>query len=66
MIAPDLDIAGAYDLEQFRTMLRTGVAPGGKDIGLMGRIARSDLKYLRDDEIDAIHAYLAHRAGRTQ
>jgi mono/diheme cytochrome c family protein len=64
VIAPDLDIAAAYDLEQFRTMLRTGVAPGGKDIGLMGRVAQRDFKYLRDDEIDAIHAYLAHRAQR--
>ena len=64
VVAPDLDIAGAYDVEQFRIMLRTGVAPGGKDIGLMGRVARRDFKYLRDDEIDAIHAYLVHRAQR--
>ena len=66
VIAPDLDVAGAYDLEQFRTMLRTCVAPGGKDIGLMGRIARRDFKYLKDDEIEAIHAYLVHRAQRQQ
>ena len=64
VIAPDLDTAGAYDLEQFRTMLRTGVAPGGKDIGLMGRVAQRDFKYLKDDEIDGVHAYLTHRAQR--
>lgn len=64
--SPDLIVAGAYDLEQFRTMLRTGVSPSGKDIGLMGRIARRDFKYLKDDEIDAIHAYLVTRAERGQ
>jgi len=64
VISPDLAIAGAYDLEQFRTMLRTGVAPGNKDIGLMGRIAKRDFKYLTDEEIDAIHAYLKERADR--
>ena len=64
VVSPDLEIAGAYDLAQFQTMLRTGVAPGGKDIGLMGRIARSDFKYLTDEEIAAIHAYLAERARR--
>jgi len=64
--SPDLIVAGAYDLEQFRIMLRTGVSPSGKDIGLMGRIARRDFKYLKDDEIDAIHAYLVTRAERGQ
>ena len=63
-VAPDLQIAGAYDLDQFRTMLRTGVAPGNKDIGLMGRVARDDFKYLKDDEVAAIHAYLVERANR--
>ena len=60
--APDLSIAGAYDLAQFETMLRTGIAPGNKNIGVMGEVARSDFKYLKDDEIAAIHAYLVERA----
>ncbi|HEY6661807.1 MAG TPA: cytochrome c [Sphingomicrobium sp.] len=63
-VAPDMQIAGAYDLDQFRTMLRTGVAPGKKDIGLMGRVAKSDFKYLTDEEIAEIHAYLSERARR--
>lgn len=63
-VAPDLDIAGAYDLDQFRNMLRTGVGPGGKGIGLMGRVAKRDFKYLTDEEIAAIHAYLKERAAR--
>ena len=64
VVSPDLTIAGAYDLEQFRTMLRTGVAPGGKDIGLMGRVAKNDFKYLTDEEIADVHAYLVERARR--
>jgi mono/diheme cytochrome c family protein len=66
VVSADLAIAGAYDDEQFRKLLREGVAPGGKDIGLMGRIARRDFKYLKDDEIDAIHAYLVERAQRAR
>jgi mono/diheme cytochrome c family protein len=64
VVAPDLQIAGAYDLGQFRTLMRQGVAPGKKDIGLMGRVARNDFKHLNDDEIAAIHAYLVERAQR--
>lgn len=64
VVSPDLTIAGAYDLDQFRTMLRTGVAPGGKDIGLMGRVAKNDFKYLTDEEIADVHAYLVERARR--
>jgi mono/diheme cytochrome c family protein len=65
VVSADLAIAGAYDDEQFKKLLRDGVSPNKKDIGLMGRIARSDLKYLSDDEIAAIRAYLAERAQRS-
>jgi mono/diheme cytochrome c family protein len=64
VVSADLQIAGAYDLDQFRALLRTGVAPGNKDIGLMGRVAKDDFKYLTDEEIAAIHAYLVERARR--
>jgi mono/diheme cytochrome c family protein len=64
-VSPDLLIVGAYDLDQFKTMLRTGVAPGDKDIGMMAEVARSSFKYLTDDEIAAIHAYLVERARRS-
>lgn len=61
----NLSIAGAYDLGQFKTMLRTGVGPGNKNIGMMGEVARSDFSHLTDEEIAAVHAYLVERAQRT-
>ena len=62
--APDLTIVGAYDLPAFRTLMREGVAPGGKTLGLMREVARDDFTHFTDEEIAAIHAYLAERASR--
>lgn len=62
--APNLMIAGAYDLDQFRTLLRTGRAPHGRDLGLMGELARQDFRHLTDTEIARLHAYLQARAER--
>lgn len=62
--APDLLIAGAYDRDQFRRLLRTGRPPNGRDLGLMGKIARDDTRHLTDAEIDQLHAYLQERAQR--
>ena len=63
-IAPDLAIAGAYDLQQFKTLMRTGVPPGNKKLGMMGDVARNDFSHLKDEEIAAIHGYLVERAQR--
>lgn len=60
---PDLAIAGAYGPEDFRRLMRTGVPPGGRDLGIMAETAREDLKVFTDREIDALHAYLAARAA---
>jgi mono/diheme cytochrome c family protein len=63
-VSADLAMTGAYDLDQFRAMLRTGAAPGGKKLGLMAKVAKEDFRHLRDDEIAAVHAYLVERARR--
>ena len=60
--APDLDIAGAYDLPAFKRLLREGVPAGGRKLKLMATIARSDLSHLTDAEIGQLHAYLVKRA----
>lgn len=62
--APDLTIAGAYDLPAFTTLMRTGVPPGGRKLKLMGSVASKDLSHLTDAEIKQIHDYLAARAQR--
>lgn len=64
ILAPDLAIAGAYSLDQFRMLMRTGRPPGGRDLGLMSRVARNDFSHLRDEEIDALYHYLRTRAER--
>jgi cytochrome c553 len=61
---PDLAVAAAYDLAQFRTLLRTGVPPGGRDLGLMKEVAERDFANYTDQEIAQLHAYLRARAER--
>ena len=62
--APGLAIAGAYDLEQFRALMRAGRPPDGRDLGLMREVALANFSHLTDEEIAALHAYLAARAER--
>jgi cytochrome c553 len=64
--APDLAIAGAYDLAQFTRLLRTGRPPDGRDLGLMREVAELDLSHYTDAEIARLHAYLQARAQRVQ
>ena len=65
-ISADLSIVGAYDSDQFRTLLRTGVAAGNKKLGLMGSVARDDFSHMTDEEIDAVHDYLVELANRPE
>ncbi|HEX8513906.1 MAG TPA: c-type cytochrome [Allosphingosinicella sp.] len=62
--APDLRVAAGYDAAQFRTLMRTGRPPTGRDLGLMTAVAKDDFSHLTDSEIDALHAYLVARAKR--
>ena len=62
--APDLAIVGTYELSAFATLMKTGIAAGGRELGLMSRIARADLSNLTDQEIAALYAYLRARSQR--
>ncbi len=64
--APGLSIAAAYDLPQFVRLLREGITPSGRDLGLMEEVARADFRHLTDAEIAAIFDYLKARAERVQ
>lgn len=62
--APDLVMAGAYDLPEFERLMRTGVPTGNRKLGLMAQASRDDFRHFTDSEIAAIHAYLKERANR--
>jgi cytochrome c553 len=61
--APDLAIVGAYDLPDFERLLRTGVAMGGRKLGLMSETAPGRFNVLSHEDIAALHAYLQARAA---
>lgn len=62
--APDLIVAGVYDLPEFERLLRTGVPTGNRKLGLMAEVSQNDFRHFTDEEIAAIHSYLQERATR--
>jgi hypothetical protein len=51
-------VVSAYDPEAFTRLLRSGVALGGRQLGVMSQQARNNLAQLTDSEISALHSYL--------
>jgi mono/diheme cytochrome c family protein len=60
--APNLTVAAGYDRDEFRTLLRTGKATGGRTVGVMSEESPKRFAGLSDADIDAIRAYLVARA----
>lgn len=58
---PGLAVATAYPLEDFRTLMRSGRPLGGRELGLMAKVAQSRFAYFTDDEVAALHQYLKSR-----
>jgi mono/diheme cytochrome c family protein len=56
--SPDLRIVAAYSADAFAELLRTGVAIGGRNLGVMSASARNNLSHLTDSEIAALYVYL--------
>ena len=56
--SPDLRMVGAYSPEAFAQLLKTGVAIGGRSVGVMTTQARNNLSHLTDSEIAALYSYL--------
>ena len=56
-------IAPAYSPETFRRLLRTGKALGERELKLMSSIARDDLSYLSDEEIEQIYRFLTEEGA---
>lgn len=59
---PDLRIAAGYSREQFVRLMRTGVALGEREVGLMSEVARGRFTHFTDEEIETLYAYLLSRA----
>lgn len=55
---PDLRMVAAYPAAEFRRLLRTGIAAGNREVGMMGDVARGRYSHLTEAEVDAIYAYL--------
>lgn len=63
---PDLVVASGYTREQFRHLMRTGLPPDRRDLGLMAQVSRGRFVHMTAREIDAIYDYLVARAARPQ
>jgi len=63
--APSLLIVKTYSLPEFKTLMKTGVTRGGRDMyaqgSIMGIVAREQLSHLTDEEMAAIHAFLGNQ-----
>jgi mono/diheme cytochrome c family protein len=62
--SPDLRIVAAYSPEAFAELMRTGVALGGRKLGVMGARARNNLSHLTEAEIAALYDYLHAQAAQ--
>jgi len=60
---PSLAILAAYDLEQFRHLLRTGEPIGGRDLGIMSWASRVAFSLFSDDEIADLYTFLRQHHG---
>jgi cytochrome c553 len=61
--SPDLRVVAAYPAEEFARLLRTGVALGGRKLGVMSAAAQGNLSQLTDGEIADLYSYLHAMPG---
>lgn len=59
----DLALVAAYSADDFTRLMRTGVALGGRRVGVMSQWSPAHLAHLTDAEIAALYAYLRTLAG---
>lgn len=60
---PDLIVAAAYPLADFKTLMKTGQPLGDRKLTLMAKVAKSRFSHLTEAEVEAMHGYLVARAG---
>lgn len=57
-VTPSLRLVAAYSPQDFALLMRTGVAVGGRKLGVMSTWARDNLSQFTAPEIAALYAYL--------
>ena len=62
--APDLSVAGAYDLPAFTKLMREGVPPNRRPLKMRTNVSQKSFSHFTDEEIGALHSYLVERAKR--
>lgn len=60
---PSLAAVVAYSLEDFQTLMRTGVPIGNRELELMKEVATGRFVHFTDSEIAALHGFLQSLAG---
>ena len=56
---PSLQIVKAYSLEEFKTLQKTGIALGNREVGLMSLMGRNRFSLFTDAELESIYDYLS-------
>jgi len=59
--APALAVAKGYSAEQFSRLMNEGVALGDRQLGIMKSVSKARFAHLRDDELQAVYAFLQSR-----
>jgi mono/diheme cytochrome c family protein len=62
--APDLLVVMSYPEADFRHLLRTGTAIGGRELGLMSEVARTRFVHFTDEEVGDLHVFLRDMGAR--
>jgi cytochrome c553 len=59
--APALVVAKGYSAEQFSRLMEEGIALGDRHLGLMKSVSKARFAHLREDELQAVYAFLQSR-----
>lgn len=62
--APGLTVMAGYSDAAFRRLMKTGIALGGRKLGLMTEMGETRFPSLTEEELDAMSAYLARTYGQ--
>jgi cytochrome c553 len=56
--SPTLAVVAAYSLDDFRALMREGVAIGDRELDLMTDVAQSRFRHFTEAEIGSLHGFL--------